>query len=242
MGTYTGINLRIKLKEDLPKEMAMWLVSHTQGKGSFPDINSWFSNGWVAGWNHWEGGNLLRCDGGWLLTSNGVCKDPDSQKLAFFLNELVPWIILEEDTIVARTVAEGYGAVEKIFWIGNDGVVRSRRGKVYNDTLWHPSTYTKEDLKQLNFGKEWGYPEQEHDKSVMRYVFPERRPVGIATQTKKQKAEAYNREYQAKKLAEAKVAVLPETLAGQVEDLQQVVNEKLTIGEAVVKEDNSLSF
>jgi hypothetical protein len=203
MGTYTGINFRIKLKEDLPKEMAMWIVAHTQGKGSFPDINGWFSNGWVAGWEHWKGGNLLRCDGGWLLTSNGVCKNPDEQKLAFFLNEIFPWIIPEEDTIVARTVAEGHGRVETIFWYGEDGMVRSRRGKTYADEYWHPSTYTETELKQLAFGKEGGYPQPTYDTSVMRYVFPQRRAVGIATQTKKQKAEAFNREYQAKKDAKA---------------------------------------
>lgn len=200
MGTVCGLQLDVMLNKGIPKDLALWIQAHMQGSGEIDEINRFFSHG-IPGFDAWKGGQLLRQPSEeWHLKSNGVSKNMDRQKIAFFLNELAPWVVVNEDKIIARLVTEDYDTVETIFWYGPHGDVCSRSGYGYggeNTNYVHPKELNKFEL-DLSWGKEIDYPTPGDDQ-VVRWCFPKRNVVGIKTQKKKTLAEQHNADYIANK-------------------------------------------
>ncbi|QBJ02852.1 hypothetical protein MZD04_gp326 [Pseudomonas phage Psa21] len=151
MAMYSGLRLDLKLKSETPPQIIVWLSKHAMHEGNIPEINSFFSYG-VTYFPDWKGGSLKRIDEGdgyWHLKSNGVSSGYDDTKIAFFLHEIQPWLILEEGQILASIIYEEREAVERIFWIDpKDTLVRRRRATVYCYEDDHPRDWNALELAE----------------------------------------------------------------------------------------------
>ncbi|WDS62117.1 hypothetical protein [Pseudomonas phage D6] len=176
MGMYTGVQIDLRLKKDLPPQIAVWLSKHTMGDGDLADMNAMFTAG-PEYFENWKGGGLRYVEGDqqfgdyWHLKVNG-CWKHDKNKLAFFLHEIYPWLDMRPREVLARTVYEGYHTAEYIYWVDpDDTLVRHRQAVVYNaeQDVWgepdtsglyvdgHPKAWDAEDLAKP-LGMESDYP------------------------------------------------------------------------------------
>jgi hypothetical protein len=206
---YSGLQLDIKLRDDIPPAIIVWLSKHTLGDGNIPEINDLFSSG-VPYFENWKGGSLVFKEDHWHLKSNGVGSRYDDNKLAFFLHELQPWMVVDEGRVLARLVYEESETTEEIFWIDPiDTLVRRRRATRYgwggSDSILgvdaepedrpgfstdHPKTWDAEDLAK-SLGHEHNYPQPAFlDWKV--FNFPVNPKVNVKAETKRILAKQHN--------------------------------------------------
>lgn len=195
MSKLAGLQIDLHLKQKTPKDLIMWLAKHMDAQGGSDVVNDFFKPGEGFGWGNWIGGKLIRKDKVWHLKSNGCDKHYDLQKIAYFLHELQPWVIPNEDAVVARLIPSDPTQCEIILWYGPTGDVYGRKGLMHGQPgdITHPS---QSDLDELGKGwsKEREYPNPTCS-TLNRYVFPTQAPVGIKTQKKKMLAAAHNANY-----------------------------------------------
>lgn len=219
MGMYTGVQIDLRLKKDLPPQIAVWLSKHALGQGDLADMNSMLTAG-VDYFENWKGGGLRYIEADpqfgdyWHLKTNGVWKH-DSEKLAFFLHEIYPWLDMRPCEVLARTVYEEYSTCEYIYWVDpDDTLVHNRQAVVYGSELdtWsddhnnglycseHPKRWDATELAKP-LGLEIDYPSKKScDPHTFRFA---NNPVVSPKQEEKRiLAKQYNEKYQASALTE----------------------------------------
>jgi hypothetical protein len=209
MAMYSGLQLDVKLRADIPPAIIVWLSKHSLGDGNIPEINAFFSSG-VPYFEDWKGGSLVFKEDHWHLKSNGVGSSYDDTKLAFFLHELQPWMIDEPGRILARTAYEEPTTVEEIFWVDPETtLVCRRRGVVYGydapmqmmpmgkeidepkgHSDHHPKDWDAEELA-APLGNIEGYPQPQWTNE-RTYNFPVNPKVNVRAETKRILAKQHN--------------------------------------------------
>lgn len=205
MGMYTGVQIDLRLKKELPPQIAVWLSKHTLGEGDIADMNSMFTGG-VVYFDNWKGGSLRFVEGDpqygdyWHLKVNG-CWKHDKNKLAFFLHEIYPWTDMRVDEVMARTIFEESEVREYIYWVDpDDTLVRCRQGNAYTYETEHPRKWDTEDLAKP-LGLEKDYPRKEWcDLQV--FNFRANDVVSPNQEEKRILARQHNERYQSNALAE----------------------------------------
>lgn len=227
MGHYTGIQIDLRLSRTLPSQIASWLAKHAMGDGNLEDMNRLMSAGDGIMFPHWTGGSLKFVDdhpefgSHWHLKTNGATKRFDENKLAFFLHEIQPWLVMREDEVLARTIYEEQQSSEHIFWVDRiDTLVRRRNGTQYGyddrDMISqlvsvfetkregfssdHPRRYTAEELAEP-LGMVADYPEQKF-ADLQIFNFQVNHTVSPKLEEKRILTEEFNKRYAGNKLAE----------------------------------------
>ncbi len=195
MSSSSGLRFDLKLQSDLPPEVILWLSKHVIREGDMEEVNDFFKRSGKGDFEDWKGGTLRRDedDTHWHLKSNGSATSYERVKIAFFLNELQPWVIMEPGRCIALLINEEKETRELIFWYNEAGDVVSRRGKCYRYEDHHPSEWCEESLnKPLEMEADVSLPNWE---TPVVYDFGKRATVSVKAEKKRILARQHNANY-----------------------------------------------
>lgn len=165
MTTYYGVRVDIKLNFHTPPQIVTWLSRMALGEtfaGTTPEDQAAHQlfNGINGKFPAYDGSRFVRVDeckkhtGYWHLKINSVIPRFDRKFIAWFLNEIQPWVVTPKGTIQATIVSEENDVCEWIFWCpaGKDQI-HGRMGRVFDSDKVHPRGYHAAELL-FGLGKE----------------------------------------------------------------------------------------
>lgn len=195
MAMSTGLQIDVKLRSDTPPDVIMWLSKHVLLEGHMQEVNDFFKPSGKGLYPEWRGGTLRRDETNtfWHLKTNGSATSNKSMKIAFFLNELYPWVIVEPGRCIARLVNEEMPVRELIYWYTDAGRVGSRLGKLYDHDTSNPQYWDAATLAApLPLVKDVDIRQGE---KPLTYNFGKREVVSVKAEKKRILARQHNAAY-----------------------------------------------
>lgn len=205
---YTGIQIDIRLTRTLPQQVAQWLSMHSQGNGNLKPINRLMQKG-SDEFVNWDSGFFRLVEDHpthgthWHLKTAGSTADYSVEHLSFFLHELQPWSIMQENEIIARTIGTDQTSYEKIYWYDREStLVVQQNGERYTLDINHPKNFQvwdilkplglKSDYPDNGGWRKWYYPTnavvspKQEEKRILAHQHNEQRELNAAEQLQKE--------------------------------------------------------
>lgn len=195
MSMSSGLRIDLRIKGDVPQAIIGWLSQHVMNSGNMSEINAMFKKSGKGDFEDWGGGTLRRSEdeSHWHLKSNASATSYERKKIAFFLNELQPWVIMEPGRLVATLVGEEHETREYLFWYNEQGEVHGCYGRAFGYSDSHPQYASAETLAEpLPMYDTCDIPKWEKPE---HYNFGKRATVSIKGEKKRILARQHNEKY-----------------------------------------------